>query len=546
MAKKDMEKVEAHIPEAESRITNYNKRRNFDPRWLFVILAIIVVLIGAIFLNIESSPKDAAKIIGTIDIDNDDEKINWDRYQDVDIELNGSVKITKSGNYHITGALDGGLIEIDAGIGEVRLILDNVVINNPSGPAIACYSAEDLVIESKGFNYLTDGETYTGGFGEDVDGVIYSKADIAFWGDGSLEIDANYQDAIVGKDDVKFKSGSYKISAKDDGVRGKDSIYIVGGSLTIDSLADAMKTTNDVDTGKGFILIESGNLNISASGKGLDSIDSVLISDGEFLLDTADDTIHSNNYVGITGGNFNINSGDDGIHADRELIIDGGKVNITKAYEGLEAQTVSINGGEIKLFTSDDGINAGGGADSSAISRPGEEMFNADENCVLSINGGNVYINASGDGVDSNGWLYFNGGKTVIDGPTSNGNGALDSGMGIVMNGGEVLAIGSSGMAGTLGSTSSVFNVSVFLNNEKPARTKIEIRDSDDNTVFEHTSSKSFTHLAVGTEKFMLGQSYKIYLNDNEYETFTISGITTTVGNSNTNQNAVPPERRRR
>ena len=232
---------------------------------------------------------------------------------------------------------------------------------------------------------------------------------------------------------------------------------------------------------------------------------------------------------------MNVSAGDDGIHADRELIIDGGDVHINRAYEGLEAQVVTINNGDISLTTNDDGINAGGGADQSSQNRPGANPLSADENCILNINGGNLYINSAGDGVDSNGWLYFNGGTTLVDGPTNNGNGALDSGMGIIMNGGEVLAVGSSGMAETLGNTSSINNISIYLDTAQSANATLTITDSEDNIIVEHTSAKQFSHIAYGSPALQFGQTYTLYLDNEKIAEFTISNITTIVGEKQNN-----------
>ena len=153
------------------------------------------------------------------------------------------------------------------------------------------------------------------------------------------------------------------------------------------------------------------------------------------------------------------------------------------------------------------------------------------ENCEILINGGDIYINAAGDGVDSNGHLYINGGKVVVDGPTNNGNGALDAGAGIVMNGGTAIAVGASGMAETLGSSSEIFNISVYFNSMLEKGTRIEIKNSADEIILAHTSAKTFNHLAAGTSDFNLGESYTIYVNGSQYKTFTISDIITVIGN---------------
>lgn len=502
----------------------------------------LALLTTVAVLNTTHNTSSGDKVAGTIVTDNGDLKINWDRYPTYDIELTSSFSITQSGTYHLTGSLTDGLIVVNAPKDAVvRLILDNASIENSNGPAIACYTADDLVIELVGDNHLSDGTKYSTDYDEDVTGAIYSKDDLTFQGDGSLTITANYQDGIVSKDDLKFNGGTYNIKSADDGIRGKDSVYIVNGNFAINSSGDAIKSTNETTAGKGFILVEQGTFALTSTDKALKAVNSILIYGGTFHINSTDDAIHSNNYIGILGGDFTISSGDDGIHADKELIIDAGHIDIQKSYEGLEAQAITINGGEISVVASDDGINAGGGADASAMNRPGANNFDSDDQCVLTFNGGTTYVNAAGDGVDSNGYIYFNGGTVTIDGPTSNGDGALDSGISIQQNGGTVIAVGASGMAETLGSSSSIYNASIYFAGTQPAGTTIEIKDAADSTLIRHKSAKSFSHLAVGTPDFKSGNTYTIYLGGTLYESFTISGITTTVGNPSANFNNAMP-----
>ena len=504
--------------------------------WIITPIILTAAVVAAVVLNFQSANNNSTNIEGTITTDNGDLKINWERFPTKDVNLSGSLTITQSGTYHLTGEIDNGSITIKTTDldGVVKLILDNVTINNDNGPAIACYNGEDLVIELIGENVISDGGPYTTIDDDDVNGAIYSKADLTFQGDGILNLAANYQDAIVSKDDLKFNSGTYNIVASDDGIRGKDSVYIVGGDFTIESGADAIKSTNETDLDKGFVMIENGKFNLASTAKGIKAINSVLIYGGNFIINSGDDAIHSNNYVGITNGELAINSNDDGIHADKQLIIEGGTIDISKSYEGLEAQAVTINGGEVSIVASDDGINAGGGADSSSGNRPGAGAFDTNTDCVIIIGGGNLYINSSGDGIDSNGYVYFNNGTVVVDGPTNNGNGALDAGISISMNGGSVIAVGSSGMAESLGSESNIANVSIFLSDTQPAGTEISIEDASGNTIISHSATKSFSHIAVGSENFVLGESYTLYLDGVKYQYFTLSGITTVIGNSST------------
>lgn len=510
-------------------------------KWTILGVVILAsVLTTVIILNNTHDQTGADKVTGTIDADNGDLKINWDRFTSYDIELSDNLSITSSGVYHLTGSLTDANITVNVPDGKVKLILDNVTIKNSTGPAIACYAADDLVIELVGENTLADGATYAASYDEDVNGVIYSKDDLTLQGDGTLTLTANYQDGIVGKDDLKINSGTYNITAADDGIRGKDSVYVVNGTFNITAGADGIKSTNETTVGKGFVLIENGDFNLKTGAKGIKAVNSILVYDGSITIASTDDSVHTNNYIGILGGNFTLSSGDDGIHADKELIIEGGTIAIKKSYEGLEAQAITINGGDISIVASDDGLNAGGGADGSAINRQGAGTFDVNTDCVLSINGGNIYVNASGDGVDSNGYLYFNGGTVIVDGPTNNGNGALDSGAGIVMSGGTVVAVGASGMAETLGTSSSVYSASIYFTGSQASGTKVEIKNSAGDTIISHTSAKAFNHMSVGTTDFKQGETYTIYIDGTKYQTFTISSVVTTVGSSNTNQNMMP------
>lgn len=475
-------------PRIEAKKSSEHK---FDKKWFFAILLVIIALASAILVN-DAHKNNVITSTGAQDIDNGDLKINWDRYTAIDIELSKDLTIANSGVYHLTGSLSDGSILINAGVsGEVKLILDNVVVKNSAGPAINCVAGEDLVIELVGDNYLSDGSKYSADLDEDIKSTIYSKADLTLEGDGELTITANYQDGIVGKDDLKFNGGTYHITAADDGIRGKDSVYIVGGTFNITAKGDGIKSTNEIDAGKGFVLIEDGNLAISA--------------------------------------------GDDGIHAINLLTVQNGNIDIAKSYEGLEAKKIIINNGAISIVASDDGINAGGGSDNTS-----NNPMIGDANCELTINGGDIYINASGDGVDSNGYVYLNDGKVAVDGPTNNGNGALDSGLGIIMNGGEIIAVGSSGMAETLDEASSIYGISVYFSTQQAANTEIKIKNSNDEIVLEHTSVKAFNHLAAGSAYFKPGETYTIYLGNEIYHTFTVNNIITLIGNSNSN-NMMPP-----
>jgi len=548
-----------------------------------VVFLFVLVLFGFYYknniLNNKSSTSTTDSIDMSIDTDDGDTKIDWSNYRNKDYELTKSITITDEGVYNLTGTISDGLVKINT-TGNVKLVLNNVNITNSKGPAIYVESAEDVVIElaDNSNNYLEDSKTYTG-YDTDVVGTIFSHDDITFQGKGVLEVKSNNLDAIVGKDDLKIISGTYKINSNDDGIRGKDSVYIQNGNFTINSLGDGIKSTNDTNTEKGYILIENGTFNIESeldgidsqtklliqdgtfnitsgggssisssqdnwghwgnyystdteSAKGLKSGDNLVIENGTFTFNTSDDAIHCNNYVGIKSGVIDITSGDDGIHADSELIIDDGKINITKSYEGLEASKITINNGTIDVVSSDDGINVAGGNDSSGMNRPGENSYSNNSDNILTINDGSIYVNAIGDGIDVNGSAYINGGNVKVDGPTNSGNGALDYDKFFEVNGGTLVAGGASGMLQGCSSSSKLYNVMITFTSNYGSSDMITIVDNSGNKVISYQSSKTYSSLVVASPDLKEGESYTIKVNDSTYKTFTISSITTTIGNS--------------
>lgn len=554
-----------------------NKNKNISSILIVIFIIIIIVLMIYYFMfnnKLSSSNSSVNDIDDNVKLDTSDEEIDWSTYENNEMTLTKSITITEGGIYTLTGQIDDGLIKVNTKE-NVKLILNNVSITNSSGPAIYIESAESIVISTiEGtINNLNDSNEYKG-YDDDVEGAIYSKDDLILEGQGTLIINGNKADAIVCKDDLKINNGTYIITSEDDGIRGKDSVYILDGNFTINSNGDGIKSTNDSDTTKGYIKIENGTFNINAkqdgiqaetkilisngvfdittgdgssnssdksgwgnwgtssdSAKGIKAKDNIIINDGTYTLNTSDDSIHSNNYLGITGGTYLISSGDDGIHADKELIVDNGTIEIQKSYEGMEAQTVTINDGNIKIVSSDDGLNAAGGNDSSALNRPGASGNINSSQSTLTINGGTIYVDASGDGLDANGSIFINGGTITVDGPTNDGNGALDYDVECKITGGTLIAAGASGMAQGISTTSSQYGVLINFNSTYSSGTNITITDSNDNEIITYTSTKSFSSVVFSSDN-LSKETYTIKVNGESYQSFSINSISTTVGNN--------------
>ena len=256
-----------------------------------------------------------------------------------------------------------------------------------------------------------------------------------------------------------------------------------------DHQSSSAETTEDTTTD------ESGT-----STKGIKAGGGMYLNGGTYQIDSADDSIHSNANITIADGTYTLATGDDGVHADDALIVNGGTITVTESYEGLEGLAVTINDGTIDITASDDGINTAG-----------EKM---------ELNGGYIHILAGGDGVDSNGDLTINGGEIYIDGPSDNGNSAIDYGdrSSAYVNGGTLVAIGSSGMAEVMSDSSKQKVLMVKLGEQMEAG-NVVLTDSEGNVIVSYTALKTYDCVIISTAEVESGATY----------TLTTSGTTTEV-----------------
>lgn len=466
------------------------------------------------------------------------------------VSINGTTAtISAAGEYTVSGTLNDGQIIVNTEKTEkVTLILNGVNITcNTSSPiyVMSCDSVTVTLAENT-VNKLTDGTQYT----YDVSGenepnaALFSKDDLKINGNGALIVNANYNNGITSKNDLKIKSGTVTVIAKHDGIRGKDSVEISGGTVNVQSGGDAIKSNNELEAEHGFIIIDGGTFNISsgedaiqaqtnltisngafliktasgadkgitfsqASAKALKATNSIVVSGGSFSINSADDAIHSNGDVTISGGKIEVTSGDDGFHADNSLTISGGESNILKSYEGLESTNITIQGGITRVTASDDGINGAGGNDgsSSAGGRPGG-WGGGGGNAKIVISGGYLYINAGGDGLDSNGTFTISGGTVLVDGPTNGGNGPLDYDGSFTISGGFLIAAGSSGMAQNASADSTQCCALIFTSGN--ANTIINLYDANRNSVVTYKPAKNYECVLISTPNLKQGESYTV------------------------------------
>ena len=386
--------------------------------------------------ELESDYQWSESDIIDISISNDLSSIN---NSGISISAN-TLTITASGIYRLTGTMADGRVLIDTESEDpVIVIFNGIDIYSSENSPFSVMNAEKVIVNLADgtTNTLADSDSYV--FDEDDDepnATLYSKSDLSIFGDGKLVIDANYNDAITSKDGLVIRSGTFDITTVDDGIRGKDYLIIHDAVVIIEADGDGLKSDNDEDSDRGYISIENGTFDITASGDGitaetdllitggdftlvtgggssnsyssstsmkaLKATSQIIIDNGDFVISSADDALHSNANLVLNDGTFTISSGDDGIHADSTIGINGGTITITKSYEGIESRIIVINDGYITSVSSDDGLNVAGGNDGSASNHPGGWGTVSSGDYYLIINGGFISVNASGDGLDAN------------------------------------------------------------------------------------------------------------------------------------------------
>ncbi|ALS00688.1 hypothetical protein ATZ33_04665 [Enterococcus silesiacus] len=473
-------------------------------------------------------------------------------------EKDQTITITAGGTYIISGSYNGQL-KINANEETVHLALNDASITSKSSSAIYVEQAKKVIttLAQDSKNRLSDGSKYTFAIeGEtEPDAAFFSKDDLTINGAGTLEVTGNYSNGIRSKDDLVITNGTINVTAKNNAIKGKDSVSIASGTFSLNTTeGDGIQANNSTDANKGWIAIDGGtftiqsgndgiqaetNLSIAksdikiqtadgydaqsidttASYKGLKASGNIIVDDGTFDLNTADDAIHSNAAVTINNGTFSLASGDDGIHADTDLLINNGKITVNHSYEGLEGATVMINDAEISVKASDDGINAAGGssgeeeqggqfgADSFGEPGGGQPGGGGDSTKFIEINGGTTYVNADGDGIDSNGDIRMTAGTLIVNGPTDDGNGALDYDGTFTIDGGVFVASGSSGMAMSASDASSQAALSLYFDDIQKAGTLVNLKNATGETIISFAPEKDFSHIAISSPDLKVGET---------------------------------------
>lgn len=448
----------------------------------------------------------------------DDNNIDAVIFAKSDLTLNGtgSLTIVSAEGHGIVSKDDlkitGGTYDITAaghslsGKDSVR-IADGTFILTAEKDGIHAENADD---EEKGYIYIADGD-----FAITSDGDGMDASNIVQIEDGTFDITAGggTADSLKTHESDMPGGGMSQNIERPEG----ESMPQMGEKPDGESMPQMGEKPDGENMPQDTTTDESGT-----STKGIKAGGGMYLNGGTYQIDSADDSIHSNANITIADGTYTLATGDDGVHADDALIVNGDTITVTESYEGLEGLTVTINDGTIDITARDDGINTAGGTDQSGFGTFGDHfkgMDSADDETEettdnemwMELNGGYIHILAGGDGVDSNGDLTINGGEIYIDGPSDNENSAIDYGdrSSAYMNGGTLVAIGSSGMAEGMSDSSKQEVLMVKLGEQMEAG-DVVLTDSEGNVIVSYTALKSYDCVIISTAEVESGATYTL------------------------------------
>jgi hypothetical protein len=431
----------------------------------------------------------------------------WDTADEVAISLDGgtasasgsgadgvtvdgsTVTITQPGTYRLSGTLSDGQVVVEsADDGVVRLVLDGVDITSSTGAAIDVQDADQVsvVLATGSDNLLEDAEIYADTESDNAaNAALYSTADLAISGGGSLAVMAKSNDGISGKDGLVIAGGDIAVNAVDDAVRGKDYLVVTGGALSLDAGGDGLQSDADDDATAGYVALLGGEVSIAAASDGVQGFTDVAIVDGTLTVTQSEEGIEAAT-IAISGGTVDVVASDDALNATvKEADSAGTTTDDTATDDGATDDTT------------DGGMPAGPGGDGG---------MSVQEGASLTVTGGTVHVTADRDGFDSNGVIVVTGGTSVIEAASgAGGEGALDPNGTTTVTGGTMLTAGNATVSSVDGDQPWI-----TLDGSVSAGDVVEVVSDDGTVVASATLTQDATAIAATSSDLTAGETYTV------------------------------------
>ena len=315
----------------------------------------------------------------------------------------GSVVIANGGRYVLRGALDDGNIVVKArNDAKVWLLLDGITLSCSDDACLRVDQADKvfLTLADGSDNSMTSGENYSPeALADKTDGVIFSHDDLTINGSGSLTVTAAFRHGIAANDELVITGGRLHVSAPQDAVHANEGLRVRNAMITAEAGDDALALSG----AEALLLLESGSFRLSAAQDGIHSGGEVRIAGGSLEIMAGDDGIHSDTGVSLSGGTVLIEECYEGIEAPT-IDVSGGEITIYPTDDGLNAGNGSGSFGPFPPAAAEtDGetwIRISGGT-LTVVNAGARDADGLDSNGDILISGGVIRISLPAGGTNS-------------------------------------------------------------------------------------------------------------------------------------------------
>lgn len=402
-----------------------------------------------------------------------------------DVKVEGAnATILGGGTYVLSGTLEGSITVYASASEKPHLVLDGVDITS-TGAAILVMNADKVTVTLApgSQNILINSGSFTPVGDVNVDGTVFSTADLSFNGSGALEVCSLAGHGIVSQDDLVIAGGSYLIDAVGHALKGNDSIRVCGETdMTLTATKDGLHAENNDDPTRGFVYITGGSFAMTVGGDGISASAHMQIRDGSFAItagggyengkehtdsgmgggpvfpgggmpqrpratstETADTTVSAKGLKAgggmlLEGGSYTLDTADDALHSDTDLTVKGGVFSIKTGDDALHADTtLAIYGGTVDATECYEGLEA-----THVEVLGGSIALHCDDDGINAAGGNDDSGTGGGFGGDfghggaSNGSVNIAGGELYIN---ASGDG-IDANGTFTMSGGKVTLCG--------------------------------------------------------------------------------------------------------
>ena len=220
--------------------------------------------------------------------------------------LEGGVKISMPGVYVLEGTLTDGRLIAEVEPGEyLKIVLNGVNMSCSTSAPIYIANGDAIIVLADGTNnVLNDAQVYhyADSAVEEPNACLYADDNLSVVGGGALTVNANFNNGIGSKDELRISGATLSVTAANNAIKGKDCVLIRDAQITLKSYGDGIKSDEDKKAGHGIIEISGSKVDITAVDDALQAITRVTVPDGEIITAVQGDKVNCNGEVSIAEG----------------------------------------------------------------------------------------------------------------------------------------------------------------------------------------------------------------------------------------------------